>query len=87
MIAGVLVSVAGLAVILVISLVTAGPRSSHGCVYLTIPAATGAQEIYQCGGRARSTCASALRSGAFTPQARRVVVAECRKAALPVGGR
>lgn len=85
MIGGVLAVVAALALTVVVSLITAGPRSAHGCIYVTIPAATGAQEINQCGGVARSTCASALSPGAFTAQARRAVAAECRKARIPVG--
>jgi hypothetical protein len=85
MIGGVLTAVAALALALVISLVTAGPSSSHGCIYVTIPAATGAQEINQCGAAARSTCASALAPGAFTAQAALAVAAECRKAGLAVG--
>jgi hypothetical protein len=85
MIGAVLGIVAALVVALVISLATAGPSSSHGCIYVTIPADTGAQEINLCGAKARSTCASALRPGAFTRQAAPVVARECRKAGLPVG--
>jgi hypothetical protein len=84
LIGGVLAVVAALVLALAISLATAGPTSSHGCIYVTIPAATGAQEINQCGGTARSTCASALRPGSFPAQSARVVAAECRKAGLPV---
>lgn len=86
MIGGVMAVVAALVLAVVISLVTAGPNSSRGCIYATIPAATGAQEIDQCGAVARGTCASALRPGAFTVQSGRAVAAECRKAGLPVGG-
>ncbi len=86
MIGGVLLIVAALVLALVVSLATAGPSSSHGCIYVTIPAATGAQEINQCGQTARGTCASALRPGAFPAQSGRVVAAECRKAGLPLGG-
>jgi hypothetical protein len=85
MIGGVLVTVAAVAIALVISLSTAGPTSSHGCIYVTIPAATGAQEIYQCGATARATCQSSQAPGAFTPQAARSIAAECRRAGLWVG--
>jgi hypothetical protein len=85
MIGGVLAVVAALAIALVISLAAAGPTSAHGCIYVTIPADTGAQEINQCGENARSTCSSALDPHAFPAQSSRVVAAECRKAGLPVG--
>lgn len=85
MIGGVLGVVAAVAVVLVISLATPGRTSAHGCIYATIPAATGAQEINRCGAAARAICASALGPGAFTPQAAPVIAAQCRKAGLPVG--
>jgi hypothetical protein len=86
MIAAVLASVAALAVAVVISLATHAPSSHNGCIYATIPAATGAQEIYECGAKARATCKSAATPGAFTRAAGRSIVAECRKAGVPVGG-
>jgi hypothetical protein len=85
MVGGVLGAVVALALVLVISFATSGPSSKAGCIYATIPAATGAQQVSQCGRAARSTCASAQTLGAFTAQAARVIVAECRKAGLPVG--
>ena len=85
MIGTVLVAVALLTVVLAISLVTAGPSSSKGCIYVTIPAPTGAQQINQCGVQARSTCQSARTPGAFTSDAAQSIVAVCRKARLPVG--
>jgi hypothetical protein len=78
-------ALAVLVVVLSISLATSGRSSGHGCIYATIPAATGAQEISECGAQARATCAGALAPGAFTAQAARAVAAECRKAGLPVG--
>lgn len=83
-IGAVLVAVAVLAVVLVISLLAAGPSSSNGCIYATIPAATGAQQIDQCGVQARATCQSATTPGAFTSTAAASIVAACRKAGLPV---
>ena len=77
--------VAALVVVLVISFTSSGPSSRSGCIYATIPAATGAEQVHQCGAVARSTCASALAPGAFAPQAAKVVAGECRKAGLPVG--
>jgi hypothetical protein len=85
MIGGVLGVVAALAVVLVISFASSGPSSKAGCIYATIPAATGAEQIHECGGVARSTCASALTPGAFAARAAQAVAAECRKAGLPVG--
>jgi hypothetical protein len=82
---GVLGVVAALVVVLVIALSTGGQSSAHGCIYLTIPAATGAQQISQCGAPARETCSTARTPGAFTEQAARMVSAACRKAGLPIG--
>jgi hypothetical protein len=84
LVGGVLVVVAALAVVLVVALSTGGPSSAHGCIYATIPAATGAQQISQCGAAARETCASVGTPGAFTAQAAHVVAGECRKAGLSV---
>jgi hypothetical protein len=84
MIGTVLVAVAVLTFVLLISLVTAGPSSAKGCIYVTVPAATGAQQINQCGAEARSTCESARMPGAFTTGAAQSIVAACRKAHLPV---
>jgi hypothetical protein len=85
MVGGVLGLVAAVVVALVVSLASGGRSSSHGCIYTTIPAATGAQEINRCGAAARAMCASALAPGAFTAQAAPVIAAQCRKAGLPVG--
>ena len=85
MIGGVLGVVAALAVLLVISFASSAPSSKSGCIYATIPAATGAEQIHQCGAVARSTCASALAPGAFAAKAAQAVAAECRKAGLTVG--
>jgi hypothetical protein len=82
---GVLGTVVALVVVLVIALSSSGQSSAHGCIYLTIPAATGAQQISECGAAARETCASARTHGAFTRQAAGAVAGECRKAGLPVG--
>jgi hypothetical protein len=85
MVGGVLGAVVVLAVVLVVSFAASGPSSKAGCIYATIPAATGAQQISQCGAAARATCGSAQAPGAFTAQAAKVITAECRKAGLPVG--
>jgi hypothetical protein len=85
MIGGVLGAVAVLAAVLVISLASSGPSSKSGCIYATVPAATGAEQINLCGARARSTCATVQTPGAYAPQAAQSIAAECRKAGLPVG--
>jgi hypothetical protein len=85
LISGILVVVAAVMVVLAISFGTAGPTSSDGCIYVTIPAATGAQQIHQCGTEARDTCGSARTRGAFTSDAAQSIVAACRKARIPVG--
>lgn len=87
MVGVVLCAVVAVVVSVVISLASGGRTSSHGCIYATIPAATGAQEINRCGADARATCATALAPGAFTAQAAPVIAAQCRKAGLPVGRR
>jgi hypothetical protein len=85
MVRGVLGAVVVVALVVVISLATAGPTSSRGCIHATIPGPVGAEEIDQCGVQARDTCASVRAPGAFAPQAADSVAAECRKAGLPVG--
>jgi hypothetical protein len=85
MLGGVLGTIAVLAVVLVISFASSGPSSKSGCIYATIPAATGAQQVHECGAAARSTCATAQTPGAFTAQAARTLASECRKAGLRVG--
>ena len=85
MVGGVLGVVAALAIALVISFVTAGPSSGHGCIYATIPGAVGAEQVHECGATARQTCRTVDTPGAFTAQAAATVAAACRKAGLPVG--
>jgi hypothetical protein len=85
MVGGVVSAVVAILVAVVIALAVGGRTSSHGCVYATVPAATGAQDVSQCGEAAASTCASVKSPGAYTLQAARVIAAECRKAGLRVG--
>src|ERR1700760_1418403 len=85
MVGGVLGVVAALAVVLVISFVSSGPSSGHGCIYATIPGAVGAEQVHECGEIARATCHTLNAPGAYTPQAARTLATECRKAGLPVG--
>ncbi len=85
MISGVASAVVVLAIVLVISLASSGPGSKSGCIYATIPAATGAQQLHECGAQARDTCQSVFAAGAYTHQAAQAIASECRKAGLPVG--
>ena len=85
MVGGVIGTLAALAVALVVSLVSPGPSSGHGCIYATIPGAVGAEQVHECGATARSTCQTVHAPGAFTAQAAATVAAECRKAGLAVG--
>lgn len=85
MIRGVLGVVAVIAAVLAVSLATSGKSSARGCIYATIPGPVGAQEVSQCGERARETCRTVDLPGSFTAQAARVVARECRKAGLAVG--
>jgi hypothetical protein len=84
MIGGVLGVVAVLAVVLVISFVSSGPTSGHGCIYANIPGAVGAEQVHECGATARDTCRSVNTPGAYTRQAAHTLAAQCRKAGLPV---
>lgn len=85
MIRGVASAVAIILAVVVVSLLSSSPSSSRGCIYVTVPAATGTDEIYHCGQAARSICASAESPGAYTTQAAQAIAAACRKADLPVG--
>ena len=85
MVGGVLGAVVALALVLVISLSSGGPTSARGCIYATIPAATGAQQVNECGTAARNTCQSVHQPGAYTAQAADTIAAACRKAGLAVG--
>jgi len=82
MVGGVLGAVAALALVLIISFASSAPTSSNGCIYATVPAATGAEQIHQCGATARATCQSV--HVAYRPQAAQTVAAACRKAGLAV---
>jgi hypothetical protein len=85
LVAGFIAAMAALLVVLAISFSRGGQSSANGCIYLNLAAATGAEQISQCGAAARETCASAHRRGAFTAQAASSVSAACREAGLPVG--
>jgi hypothetical protein len=74
-----------LLVAVVIAFSAGGPSSAHGCIHVVLPAATGAQEINQCGGAARATCALGTKSGTFPVASARTVASECAKAGLVVG--
>jgi hypothetical protein len=84
MLGGVLGVVAALAVVLVISFVSSGPASGHGCIYANIPGAVGAEQVHECGANARQTCRSLDAPGAYTHQAAHTLAVECGKAGLPV---
>jgi hypothetical protein len=85
MIGGVLGLVAIGAVVLVISLATAGHKSGHGCVSVGLAYSTGGAQVYRCGASARQLCQSVNRPGGTTGGAARSLAIECRKAGLPVG--
>lgn len=85
MVRAVLGVVVAILIVLLISILTTGSSSAHGCIHATIPGAVGAQEIDECGAQARSTCLTAERPGSFPAASARVVAAECRKAGIPVG--
>lgn len=84
MVAGVIVSVAVLAIVLVISFATAGKSSGHGCVSVSLPYSTGGAQIYRCGAGARSLCAGVNGPG-LTGAAGQIVARACRRAGVAVG--
>ena len=85
MLGGVLGLLAALAVVLVISLSIAGPRSGKGCINVGLSYATGGQQVSRCGAGARAFCSNAGGPGGITGVTGRTVATACRKAGLPVG--
>lgn len=85
MIGGVGVLVAALAVVLIISFATAGKKSGHGCVSVSLAYSTGGAQVYRCGAAARALCQGVGQPGGITGVAARPVATECRRAGLPVG--
>lgn len=85
MLGGVLGLVAALAVVLVISFSTAGPRSGKGCINVGLSYATGGQQVSRCGAGARAFCSKAGVPGGITGLTGRTVATACRKAGLAVG--
>lgn len=85
MIGGVLGLVAALAIVLVVSIATAGHKSGHGCVSVGLAYSTGGAQVYRCGGAARQLCQSVNQPGGTTGGAARSLSIECRKAGLPIG--
>ncbi len=85
MIGGVLGLLGAVAVVLVISLTTAGHRSGHGCISVGLASSTGGVQLYRCGAPARALCSSVDRPGGTSGAAARSLRTECRKAGLAVG--
>ncbi len=85
MIGGVLGLLAVVAVVLLISLATAGHKSGHGCVSVGLASSTGGVQLYRCGASARALCSGVDHLGGTSGGAARSLSAECRKAGLPVG--
>jgi hypothetical protein len=78
-------SVVAVIVAIVISIGTGGGSTPSGCVDVKFSTTIGAGEIYQCGGKARTLCASASAGGGISSVERPAVIAACRKAGLGVG--
>jgi hypothetical protein len=81
----VLAVVAALAVVVAISIGSSGRSTGNGCVDVTFPIAIGGQEIYQCGGRAHTLCASVGATAGLNAVEDRAIAEQCRKAGLKVG--
>lgn len=85
MIASVLSVVVAAMVLVAISIGSSGQTSGHGCVDVTISGPIGGEELYRCGAKARSLCASVGQPGGFSGDPGRDVARACRKVGLPVG--
>ncbi|MEO6858702.1 MAG: hypothetical protein ABI323_08960 [Solirubrobacteraceae bacterium] len=85
MVGGVVASLAAFAVVLIISLGTAGRQSGHGCISVTLAYSTGGAQIYRCGASAREMCAGVGSVGGAVGATARSLSTECRKAGLKVG--
>jgi hypothetical protein len=72
-------------VALVISFVTVGKKTSHGCVSVSLAYSTGGSQIYRCGAGARALCGGVGRAGGITGKPAEALAAECRKAGIAVG--
>jgi hypothetical protein len=72
-------------VVLVISIGSTGQKSANGCVDVTISGPIGGEELYRCGAKARSLCASVGHPGGISGAPATDVSRECRKVGLPVG--
>jgi hypothetical protein len=84
-IGSVLGSVAALAIVVVIALVSTGAKSTRSCIHVTAPSFIGAEQVSGCGATARAICRSASEPGKYNQAFGQAVVAECRKVGLPVG--
>jgi hypothetical protein len=85
MIGVVLGVVAALIVATLVSLSIGSRSAGRGCFSVYVPGPVGSEEVHRCGADARTTCASAGTSSAFSSEAGRLIAAECRKLRLPVG--
>lgn len=85
MLGGVLTTVAVLAVVVVIALVSSSHATGNGCVHVNLPYSTGGQEFFECGTRAKAMCAEVGAPGGYSGAAAQAVATQCRRAGLPVG--
>lgn len=73
-----------LALVSIVSLSSSSsPTPARGCIYASVPGATGATEFRQCGAAARQLCASLGPREGLGPYGASVVGRACRKAGLP----
>jgi hypothetical protein len=82
---GVGVLALSLVVAVVISLVSRGPATGHGCLHATYAGPVGAEQISRCGAAARQLCRSIGTPSGFTGEAAHTIAGECRKLRLKVG--
>ncbi len=85
MVGGVLSAVLVVALVVAISIGSSGHSNGNGCVDVTVAGPIGGEEIYQCGAKARSLCASVNHPGGFVGAPGRDIANACRKVGLPVG--
>jgi hypothetical protein len=71
-------------VALAISLGTGGRTTGHGCIDVTVQAATGGTELYSCGAEARALCSSVGTAGGYSGVMGAAIATQCRKAGIPL---
>ncbi|MGH2915434.1 MAG: hypothetical protein ACRDMX_10635 [Solirubrobacteraceae bacterium] len=83
-IAGVVALVTALAVAVLVSFASPGPRSGRGCISFSLAYSTGGAQVHRCGAAARAICVEARLpgGGGLGDAGARAVAGACRRAGL-----